>query len=80
MANRETSVNEGWKLVSIGLCVFSGNFGVRSIVLCKCSGNVLIGFNIFIETGPFQPKWSASVIIVTGMKRPFVNNLKINIC
>ena len=23
--------------------VFSGNFGVRSIVLCKCSGNVLIG-------------------------------------
>ena len=27
----------GWKLVSIGLCVFSGSFGVRSIVLCKCS-------------------------------------------
>ena len=23
--------------------VFSGSFGVRSIVLCKCSGNVLIG-------------------------------------
>ena len=23
---------------------FSGNFGVRSIVLCKCSGNVLIGY------------------------------------
>ena len=38
-----TSVNEGWKLVSIGLCVFSGNFGVRSIVLCKCSGSVFIG-------------------------------------
>ena len=27
-----------------GLCVcFSGNSGVRSIVLYKCSGNVLIG-------------------------------------
>ena len=25
------------------VCVFSGSFGVRSIVLCKCSGNVLIG-------------------------------------
>ena len=37
-------VNGGWKLISIGLCVFSGNFGVRSIVLCKCSGNVLIGY------------------------------------
>ena len=24
--------------------VFSGSFGVRSIVLCKCSGNVLIGY------------------------------------
>ena len=23
--------------------MFSGSFGVRSIVLCKCSGNVLIG-------------------------------------
>ena len=26
------------------VCVFSGNFGVRGIVLCKCSGNVLIGY------------------------------------
>ena len=24
--------------------VFSGSFGVRSIVLCKCSGKVLIGY------------------------------------
>ena len=24
--------------------MFSGSFGVRSIVLCKCSGNVLIGY------------------------------------
>ena len=43
LANRGTSVKEGRKLVSFGLCVLSGNFGVRSIVLCKCSGNVLIG-------------------------------------
>ena len=28
--------------------MFSGNFGVRSIVLCKCSGNVLIGY-LFIH-------------------------------
>ena len=41
-----TSVNGGWKLVSIGLCVFSGSFGVRSIVLFKCSGKVLIGLQI----------------------------------
>ena len=38
------SVDGGWKLVSFGLCVFSGSFGVRSIVLCKCSGNILIGY------------------------------------
>ena len=25
--------------------MFSGSFGVRSIVLCTCSGNVLIGYN-----------------------------------
>ena len=24
--------------------MFSGSFGVRSIVLCKCSGNVPIGY------------------------------------
>ena len=23
------------------MCVFSGNFGVRSIVLCKCSGKYI---------------------------------------
>ena len=43
LANRGTSVDGGWKLVSFGLCMFSGSFGVRSIVLCKCSGKVLIG-------------------------------------
>ena len=47
MANRGTSVDGGWKLVSFGLRVFSGSFGERSIVLCKCSGNVLIGYVIF---------------------------------
>ena len=31
------------------VCVFSGNFGVRSIVLCKCSGNVLIGYEEFMH-------------------------------
>ena len=46
MANRGTSVDGGWKLVSFGLCVFSGSFGVRSIVLCKCSGKVLIGYGM----------------------------------
>ena len=45
MANRETSVDGGWKLVSFGLCVFSGSFGVRSIVLCKC---IDIYFNLKI--------------------------------
>ena len=41
MANRGTSVDGGWKLVSFGLCVFSGSFGVRSIALCKCSGKYI---------------------------------------
>ena len=41
MANRGTSVDGGWKLVSFGLGVFSGSFGVRSIVLCKCSGKYI---------------------------------------
>ena len=41
MANRGTSIDGGWKLVSFGLCVFSGSFGVRSIVLCKCSGKYI---------------------------------------
>ena len=44
LANRGTSVDGGWKPVSFDLCVFSGSFGVRSIVLCKCSGKVLIGY------------------------------------
>ena len=35
------SVDGGWKLVSFGLCVFSSSFGVRSIVLCKCSGKYI---------------------------------------
>ena len=29
--------------------MFSGSFGVRSIVLCKCSGNVLIGLCCFAK-------------------------------
>ena len=41
MANRGTSVDGGWKLVSFGLCVFSASFGVRSIVLCKWSGKYI---------------------------------------
>ena len=42
LASRGTSVKEGRKRVSFGLCVFSGSFGVRSIVLCKCSGKYRI--------------------------------------
>ena len=29
--------------------MFSGSFGVRGIVLCKCSGNVLIGYEVSHE-------------------------------
>ena len=60
MANRGTSVDGGWKLVSFGLCVFSGSFGVRSIVLCKCSGKYIdiyfilkitcLGFRLMINS------------------------------
>ena len=49
LANRGTSVKEGRKRVAFGLCVFSGSFGVRSIVLCKCSGNVLIGYKFSLH-------------------------------
>ena len=48
LANSVTSVKEGRKRVSFGLCVFSGSFGVRSIVLCKCSGKVLIGYMLYV--------------------------------
>ena len=49
LANRGTSVDGGWKLVSFELCMFSGSFGVRSIVLCKCSGKYIdIYFNLKI--------------------------------
>ena len=41
LANRVTRVKEGRKRVSFGLCVFSGSFGVRNIVLCKCSGKYI---------------------------------------
>ena len=41
LANRVTNVNEGRKRVSFGFCVFSGSFGVRSKVLCKCSGKYI---------------------------------------
>ena len=41
LANRGTSVKDGRKRVSFGLCVFSGSFGVQSIVLCKCSGKYI---------------------------------------
>ena len=60
IANRGTNVNGRWKLVSIGLCVFSGNFGVRSIVLCKCSGKYIdIYFSLKITfygkmNGPYE--------------------------
>ena len=40
LANRGMSVKEGNSFPLV--CVFSGSFGVQSIVLCKCSGNVLI--------------------------------------
>ena len=34
------SIKEGRKRVSFGF-MFSGSFGVRSIVLCKCSGKYI---------------------------------------
>ena len=37
-------MRDGNSFPLVCVCVFSGNFGVQSIVLCKCSGNVLIGY------------------------------------
>ena len=35
--------------------MFSGSFGVRSIVLCKCSGKVLIGYaGLIIDEMSFE--------------------------
>ena len=31
LANEGTSINEGWKVVSIYFCVFNGIFGVRKL-------------------------------------------------
>ena len=41
LANEGTSVNEGWKVVSIYFCVFTGIFGVRK-VQCYLSVQVSI--------------------------------------
>ena len=50
MANEGTSFDEGWKLVSMGcVCVFQVILAYESIVLCKCSGNVLIGYKLSID-------------------------------
>ena len=49
MANEGTSFDEGWKLVSMDcVCVFQVILAYESIVLCKCSGNVLIGFLTYL--------------------------------
>ena len=49
MANEGTSFDEGWKLVSMGcVCVFQVILEYESIVLCKCSGHVLIGYVFFV--------------------------------
>ena len=54
LANRVTSVKERRKRVSFGLCLFSGSFGVQSIVLCKCSGKYIdIYFILKITCYPF---------------------------
>ena len=50
LANRVTSVNEGRKRFSFGFRVFSGSFGVRSKVLCKCSGKYIDIYFILIIT------------------------------
>ena len=43
LANRVTSVKGGRKRVSFGLVCFQVVLAYEVIVLCKCSGNVLIG-------------------------------------
>ena len=51
------SINEGWKLVSIGLCVcFQVILAYESIVLCKCSGKYIdIYFSLKITCLHFIP-------------------------
>ena len=66
MANRGTSVDEGWKLVSFGLCVFSGSFGVRSIVLCKCSGKYIDIYFIFKNNILLLQFHQSPLCIMTG--------------
>ena len=41
LANEGTSINEGWKVVSICLCFFIGIFGLRK-VQCYLSVQVII--------------------------------------
>ena len=50
----QTSDNKGWKLVFLlGLCVCVCVLVIlayESIVLCKCSGNVLIGYLVLLDS------------------------------
>ena len=50
LANEGTSINEGWKVVSICLCVrFYWYFWrAKSTVLFECSDNCIIGNVVFI--------------------------------
>ena len=56
----ERALMGAWKLVSFGLCVFSGSFGVRSIVLCKCLGKYIDIY--FILKITFHSKYTPSVL------------------
>ena len=47
LANEETSVKEGWKVVSIYFCVFNGIFGMRK-VQCYLSVQVTVLLEIWI--------------------------------
>ena len=72
MANRGTSVDEGWKLVSFGLCVFSGSFGVRSIVLCKCSGKYIDIYFILKIQSPLCIMTGAEYVLCILYFHPFI--------
>ena len=73
LANRVTSVKDGRKRFSFGLCVFSGSFGVQSIVLCKCSGKYIdIYFILKITFHLFTMPGDIAVVIAFMLSYPLL--------
>ena len=74
MANRGTSIDGGWKLVSFGLVCFQVSFSVRSIVLCKCSDKYIDIY--FILKITFGSSLASTIMLGSSFHNLVVSGMK----